>query len=305
MIEAGLIASRFVHYVAVLTLFGAALFPLYARGVRLSFDTAHNTGTVRLRLVLLFAALLAFLSGIGWFLFTSAAMVGDVAGASDPSVLRAVIEATDFGPLWIARLALALLLCVLLIRWPGRLSCWLVPLLALFLLASLAGTGHAHATEGMQGKLHLGADALHLLAAGVWLGGLWPLGLALAAAQSEGHPNRAVGDMLMRFSRVGSLAVAVLVASGLVNSWFLVGSLQALIWTPYGQLLLLKLALFSFMALLAAVNRFWITPKFAATASTALWRRRIRRHVLAEQALGMIVLAVVSLLGTLEPALQG
>ena len=48
------------------------------------------------------------------------------------------------------------------------------------MLASLAWAGHGAATPGAAGDLHLAADVLHLLAAGLWLGTLPPLVLLLA-----------------------------------------------------------------------------------------------------------------------------
>jgi putative copper resistance protein D len=172
------------------------------------------------------------------------------------------------------------------------------------LLASLAGTGHARATEGWGGYIHQASDAAHLIAAGVWLGGLWPLGLMIAASSSRiSQDGLAIGDVLTRFSGVGTIAVAVLVASGAVNSWFLVGTPAALFSTIYGWLLSVKVALFVFMALLASANRFWLTPKLIDFPTSGAWLARLRLHVFGEQALGLMVVGLVSLLGTLEPAI--
>ncbi len=61
------------------------------------------------------------------------------------------------------------------------------------------------------------------------------------------------------------------------------------------------------MAMLAGANRFWITPGLHAAkiGTETLWLRRIRRHVAAEMALGLLVIALVSLFGTLQPAIEG
>jgi len=101
--------------------------------------------------------------------------------------------------------------------------------------------------------------------------------------------------------------VAALVASGLINGWFLVGSLSALIGTTYGELLLLKLGLFGLMLCLAASNRFWLVPALAKAATISqsdLALARLRRNILAEQILGVLVVGIVSLLGTLSPVIQ-
>lgn len=59
---------------------------------------------------------------------------------------------------------------------------------------------------------------------------------------------------------MGYIAVATLIGSGLVNSWFLVGTVSGLLETPYGQFLMAKLVLFAGMLALAVSNRFWIFP---------------------------------------------
>ena len=306
MLAAGLIVSRFAHYFAVLALFGASLFPIYAYASHLDEESQRLLGW--LRPVLAGASALAVASGLGWFAFTAASMSGALAGAVDPQVLAAVIQGTDFGPLWLARLALGAVLFALALRGaPRGRPVWAAPALSALLLASLAGTGHARTGEGWTGSAHILADAVHLIAAGVWLGGLWPLSVALAwAHRGETRRSLAAGELLTRFSGVGYIAVAALVGSGLVNSWFLVGDLDRLVTTTYGRLLLVKVALFLAMAGLAAANRFWITPPLRrpGEAATDLWLRRIRRHLVAEQSLGLLVLGVVSILGTLQPAIE-
>jgi putative copper resistance protein D len=156
--------------------------------------------------------------------------------------------------------------------------------------------------------IHVTADAVHLLAAGAWLGGLPPLGVVVVACRTQQLSNDNAVFVLSRFSGMAYLAVAALVASGAVNSWFLIGSLSALIGTSYGELLLLKLGLFGLMLCLAASNRFWLVPALAksSTASRSdLTLTKLRRHIIAEQILGGLVVGIVSLLGTLSPAIQG
>ncbi len=306
MLAAGLIVSRFIHFTAVLALFGGALFPLYAvRGVRTDAPPRFGAGPPWM---LIASSLAALVSGVSWFAFTAASMSGTLAAAADPSVLATVLEATDFGVLWLGRLGLigALVVLILLNR-RGKQGSWTTAFFAGLALASLAGTGHARTTEGWNGLLHILADAAHLLAAGVWLGGLWPLGFAVTHPRQGGTlDGREIAAMLTRFSGIGYVAVAALVASGLVNSWYLVGSIGNLTSAPYGRLLLAKLALFAGMAVLAAANRFWITPRLAKGApdSAETWLPRLRRHIAGEQAVGLLVIAIVSVLGSLQPAIE-
>ena len=109
------------------------------------------------------------------------------------------------------------------------------------------------------------------------------------------------------FSGVGTAVVAVLLATGAINGWFLVGldHLNGLWTTAYGRLLSLKLVLFVVMLGLAAANRFHLTPALGrglgAQDSEGAALAHLRRSVILETALGFGVLALVAWFGTLAP----
>ena len=289
MLEAGLILSRFVHYVAVSALFGIALFPLYSSPVELSGRLTSWRGRV-----LLTVAIVCLLTGILWLAFTTANMSGDLRAAIDTTTLLTVMQATGFGHLWILRLVLAAVAVAVAAASLGSEL-----LVAGALLATLAGTGHTQSEEGVRALIHAVADASHLLAAGAWLGGLIMLGFVLNTSLPR------IDVILRRFSSMGYVAVAALLATGLVNTWFLVGSVSRLTTTAYGQLLILKLCLFIAMLILAAANRFWLVPILINhDRDSSLSIMRLRRNVLGEQVLGALVLLIVSILGTIEPAIS-
>ena len=82
---------------------------------------------------------------------------------------------------------------------------------------------------------------------------------------------------------MGIATVVAVLATGIVNTWILVGSLTRLIATGYGQLLILKMALFAVMLSFAAANRFWLTPRLglavrrdASAMRFAGWRATAR-----------------------------
>jgi copper resistance protein D len=306
MIDLGLIVARLLHYAAVTTLAGASFFPFYAYALAEPKELSR-----RRHGVLLAAAVGALLSGLLWFVFSVANMSGTLADVADHEVLWTVLTETTFGGVWMARMLLAVLIVgVTAVRpfWMGLAGRDLVTaFLAAVLLASVAGTGHAQIEEGWMNLVHVASDAAHLLAAGAWIGGLVPLGfILLDHSMGDGEPIVDVDRILLRFSSMGYVAVATLIVSGLVNSWFLVGSVSGLLKTPYGQILLGKLALFAAMLALAAANRFWLVPRMIETredpAEPAVWLGRLRHHVLGEQFLGLMVLLVVSVLGTMRPA---
>jgi putative copper resistance protein D len=135
-----------------------------------------------------------------------------------------------------------------------------------------------------------------------------PLGLVVAACRAKQLPSDEAVFVLSRFSSMAYLAVAAIVASGSINAWFLIGALSALVGTSYGELLLLKLGLFGLMLCLAASNRFRLVPSLAKApiiGQSDLTLTLLRRHIVAEQILGILVVGIASLLGTLSPAIQG
>ena len=177
-------------------------------------------------------------------------------------------------------------------------------------LASFAWTGHGASDEGLAGGLHLASDVVHLLAAGVWLGALPVLALLLFSPSARAEPTalEALHRGLAGFSGVGTATVAALVASGLVNSWFLVGPRHVgdLVATPWGLLLCAKVVVFVGMLGLAGLNRFRLTPALERSlADPAAALKRLRLSVAIETGAGVAVLVLVGVLGTLAPPSAG
>jgi putative copper resistance protein D len=216
-------------------------------------------------------------------------------------VLSTVINETQFGDVTIVRAGFAICVAACLVFDRAAIAQWFGLTASFGLAASLAWIGHAGATVGATGYLHLVADALHLIAAAAWLGGLAPLILLLVAARRNDAIPLAT-DAVRRFSTLGIISVTALMLSGLINAAILVGSFRALIVTSYGQLLLLKLALFAVMLALATINRLLLTPRLARLGAGGL--RCLARNSSIELTLGLAIYAIVGLLGTLHPAIH-
>lgn len=310
-----LIASRFVHFGAVMILFGSSLFPIYAVGqsATVAAESAAEALDWWLRRLLTAAAVISLISAISWLL----AQAGDIGDGFDPAVVKAVLFETGFGRVWQLRLVIASLLLLLLLAWPlmsthPRRRLALVATVSGFLLASQAWVGHAAAVPGVAGDLRVTNQLFHLGAAAVWLGGLLPLSLVLSRARSDdpgGVWQTLALAALRRFSSVGIIAVALLMVTGLVSSWSLVGSVDALAGTLYGRLLVFKVAMFLLMVGLAVVNRLYLLPRALAHRAVAGSLKQqfmaLRRNVLMEQILGLLALAAVSVFATLPPAIHG
>jgi putative copper resistance protein D len=168
--------------------------------------------------------------------------------------------------------------------------------LAMVAIATLAWNGHGGMTEGPNGWVHLMGDALHLLAGLAWVGAVAAFLLTVICSADTSGRLRA---NLEKFATTGSLLVALLVITGIANTLFIIGwdGLTGLFDTVWGRLLLLKILLFAGMLGFAAANRFWLTPRLAGSPSL----RALRVSLAAEATLGVVVLALVAWLGTLDP----
>jgi putative copper resistance protein D len=220
-----------------------------------------------------------------------AAFVGNGwSDALNPEVVRDVLATTTVGQMWIGA-AIGAVLLIVALALPRRI--WLTAIAAAIALASAALTGHAAIEEGALGIAHRANDALHLLAAGAWLGGLVPLAMALGAPHTEG----AIGA-LHRFSTAGHWIVAVVVATGIANTWLILGGPPTDWSSPYQILLSLKLLVVAAMIALALANRYALMPRIAATDGMLA---AIRRGALIELVLGSAVIALVSVFGIFDP----
>jgi putative copper export protein/mono/diheme cytochrome c family protein len=310
-----LIAVRAVHFAATVAASGTILFRLWVAAPAFRNVGASPPWSVRLDAQLDRIAwgslALAIVSAAAWLVLVAADMserpLGAVLGGG---VIPTVLTSTRFGHVWIARLAVAAALALYLLRSrpderPLSLRGGAAAVLAAALLGALALAGHGGATAGSAGVVHLISDAAHAIAAGVWVGGLVPLALLFAAARGAGDaPALAVArDATRRFSTLGLVSVVTLLATGIVNTVFLVGSVPALLGTTYGQLLSAKIVLFLVMVATAALNRLKLTPALArADAANAM--RRLQHNSLFEAVLGLGVLAIVGALGAIPPALH-
>jgi len=247
----------------------------------------------------------AAVSGAIWLVL----LAGEIYAAPIAEVWRdggvwTVVHETRFGQVSRARLGAAALLAVSfpMLKRSADLGLWGAGavVLAIAVLIGPAWTGHAGATPGVAGEFPLAADALHLLAAGAWLGGLPPLAVLLAAAWRGKAPLwiSVTAIAVRRFSLLGVISVSALLASGIANSWYEVGTLDNLFATAYGRLVLAKIALFAAMIGVASINRFYLTPRLATSGTV----RRLYRTSLVETGLGFVAVVVVGFLGAMAPA---
>ena len=286
--QSALILCRFVHFAAVLFLFGTCLFRTWLfRPLLNSADTRpldHKlTGLTRLLIPI------TLLSALAWLILTTASMAGSWQDGLDPQTLSLVLSNTFFGQVWSAHLLFnSVLMCGLFF---ARLSSpWLRLTLVTLLLASLAPVGHGAMFDGLLGDLMMLNQLVHLCGIGAWLGGLLLLVLLLVPPET-GNAEQ----ILLRFSGIGYLLVATIILTGLINVWVLSGSLWPVpALSGFGLILLIKVCLVLCMLGLALFNRLMLKRNARGLSL-------LRTSITLECLFGIAAVAAVSLLGTLPP----
>jgi putative copper resistance protein D len=271
-----LVAARFATFGLAILLFGSALFPV--------LTPAAGAAGWRARLA---AAALALAAGT--YLALLACEASGVAGWPGADVVVQLAVGIGFG-----RALTVTAACAFALALGGGANRWARLALSGVALASLAFVGHAADGEGAAGALRIAVMALHLLAAGAWLGALAPLVAAIT-----GDPATAFAT-LKRFGALGVIAVFVIVATGLCSVAF-VAAARGMLGLAYLRTLGVKLALAAVLLGVAGLNRWRLTPLAADQPDRAV--ALLRRTVILEQALGAGIVACVALLGQLDPTM--
>jgi copper resistance protein D len=260
----------------------------------------------------LVAWLTAVISAILWLGFVAASISGAATLlAVDGDTFRTVLLQTQFGHLWACRLVGCLLIGILLFRGSPEL---IIAVLSFAILASLAAAGHSGAMVTNAGLLPIAGDIGHLIASALWPGGLVPL-LVLLVSQyrtTDQTTRVFVVDVVRRFSSLSLMVVGLLAGTGLLNSYFIVGSWGALFATDYGRWLLLKIALFLLMLGFGALNLLVLKPQLARAAlvqtqtpgAVMTPMSSLIRSVTCETFLAAGVILVVGFLGATPPPMH-
>jgi nitrogen fixation protein FixH len=136
---------------------------------------------------------------------------------------------------------------------------------------------------------------VHLLAVGVWIGGLpW---LLLGLRHDDGRRR----ERAALFAALATVALAVVAVTGLLRAIPEVGSLHGLLHTSFGVTLLFKAGLFVLLLGLGARNHFLLVPRVRTEEGTG-GIAPLRRSVVAEVAVAAVILAVTGVLSELPPS---
>jgi copper transport protein len=334
---------RWLNYLALASLGGAIAVAFVLLRPRASSesspggDSAANVAAafaVARRRVLrwaLVSAVAALLLGLGLLLWEASVLAllaapGATAGRSIGEVVAALLGqlstmliSTRSGWLWVLREALLAIIAVLLFfqrgrSWPASRGAGMVlGLLAVAVIAIQANLGHAAAVKP-ETSLAVALDIAHLIAASLWVGGLLALAIGLLPLLLAGRGTPAYAALAHAawgpFGALAALSVGVLIATGLYNTGQEVASLDGLLTTLYGRILIAKVVLVLGVGFFGLLNSTMLHPSLTAPLAKLLRRpagwtplslRRLPLLIVAELGVGLAVLLATGTMVTTSP----
>lgn len=292
------VAVRFLGFAAILGVIGALTLGLVVvprvalanDAGRVVIDTARRFG--------LASAVALLVCAVARLVLQTLALHGswDMTGA------RHALSGSVWGIGWQLQAAGALVAAVLLgIRSRASLRYALIPALAIVVSASLSG--HPVAVPGAA-PLAVTLDAIHILAAGGWLGALAvvvPVVMPGARVIPRDARPEILRRLLIGFTPVALASAALLVLSGAIGAWLQMGGISPLFASGYGRLLLLKIAVLFAIAGLGMLNWRRIVPGIASDEGVT----RLRASAGAELTLAVVALLVTAILTATTPPISG
>jgi copper transport protein len=306
----GTIAMRSLLYLGVAALTGGLLFTqvVWRPSVRAAGQAEADIPAferAQWRLSAAGLALIGLASLAGALVQAGQAAGVGVAWPWSGATIQILID-SRYGVLVIARLALGLALAGLALAPANGWNRWAALPLLLGLGLTLSFESHAAAQPAP--FIPVASDLVHLLAASVWVGGLFLFlaGVWISRRLDPGPRTRLVAALIPHFSTLALISVATLTLTGVYAGLVDVGSFHALLVTAYGQALILKLALALPMIGMGAYNLLVTTPRMRQAALQAEGDagrvQFFRRMLMGEAALGALLLVWVGVFTSLPPA---
>jgi putative copper export protein/mono/diheme cytochrome c family protein len=303
-----LFAAQWTHLTLCVLLTGGSCVLLLAGQPRTTLTSQWEQRVLRWGC---FAAVGALVSGVVVMSIQTALFEGRPAASLEPHAILLAVLDTRLGLVWMAREGVLIVLVVFLVlssRTDGQEN-WIAARIQTFLLATLALASigiSSHLTALSETPWSQVATVLHLMSAGVWLGGLPPLALLLNSVGKKAvTPEPYVARALLLFLRVSFLMVLVLAASGVASAWSLVGGVAGLVGTTYGLLLLSKLFVFV-LALLLAAETIAMLPGFSTRtgAIPSANPSRMALFIAIEAGLALLLLGLSTAMTMATPSLH-
>jgi copper transport protein len=279
----GVVVSRWILYLGLMGLVGAAFLATVAWHGGLSGGSrgGETRSTLTLAIVELGVALTGSVLLVAFQIGDAGVSLGDAAGSSlgRDAFLRLAPLVVASGLLGAATDAPARIRSVLLA------AAGVMAALALLVEAFLS-----HASAQPMAAAEVVVQWLHMVAVGLWLGGL-----VFLISQVRGTATPEKGELARRFASLAGCGLAIVILTGVLRAIVDIGTLDALFSTDFGRLVLVKAGLLAAIAALGAVNHFYTVARAGRRLAP------LRRVGSLELALGAIVLLVASMLVNVAP----
>ena len=193
----------------------------------------------------------------GLFTFVSVANVPWSFDQTFSNGLSSFISSVSLGQAWLGITLIAAAVTVLCFAVRNQTALIFVAALAMGAIIPMAQQGHSADAAGHDAAVT--SFGLHVLFAAIWLGGL----VTLVIARRTLDGGRLV-TVLQRYSTLALISFIVVAVSGYVNAALRVGTLAELA-TPYGVLVLVKVAALVVLGLFGVLQRRYLIGRLTRT----------------------------------------
>lgn len=277
-----------ITYGATLTSAGGVIFCVFFRN-QISQNEVND-----IRRFILIAAWSAVLVSILRIFVTNIILSGEMSGVFDLSLTRMVLESSEGVA---TGLRLVSLVAIISLSRNRNFDKYQGALLFAGIVAAASFSLVGHAGEVPMkygfGLIPQGLLLLHLIAVAFWVGALWPLRML-----TESDDILRVAQIMHSFGQIAALFVSLLIVVGILLIWILLGKLELLWTSAYGQLMLIKLTSVSLLLAMAAINKLLITPKLLSTNNISEMGI-LRRSINSEIAIVSLILFITACFTTL------
>ncbi|MBP6121391.1 MULTISPECIES: copper homeostasis membrane protein CopD [Providencia] len=295
-LEAFYTLIRFIHFIAAMLMCGMSIFAAMLTYGQFSYLLGRylNKGII-------FSAVITAITTFAW-MFAQAGLMGDGwADALDWNIWQGVFG-TSFGRVWRWELLCSVILLSVIFIRRMKVRLHLILILSIVLLGLHALIGHAAMYDGFAGTLHRLNQFIHLISAAYWFGGLWPFLICIQFLRNRKElvtgMDKQIFKTMTQFSRIGHVAVSLVVITGIVSSVTLLPNWPFVYsYSEYQSWLWLKIILVLTMVLLALINRYIVVPSLKR-------KGRINYLIInswVELLLGTMAVLAVAIFATYQP----
>ena len=261
----------------------------------------------RRRSRLLLAMVIVTLLCAGIDLVLRSAVMADVVPAEAWGFVPRVLTHSDYGYYWMWRagawVVLLLVSMMVLIRGWNMASAWVL-LIAVLVIMSLVSVTHHAGENGFWTVANI-VNWFHLAGISAWGGAVVCYALVVMPVLRRHAGVQQTAVAAQRLSTLATVALVVVLLSGLFNCWQQMNEFRQLWTTDYGRVLSIKLVLVGVMMFIGAMNRFvWVPEVIAWRQSGQGWgapSQRLFQVLRVDSVIFIAVMIAAVILGTQTP----